>query len=103
MLVTFTCNAYQNITMFYDVAKRLFKMIGYNEAESGVIRSEDTLEVLLRLKKAIEVDKDQPILENCQSDDSKEQTVNIAHRAYPLIEMLEAAAKEKCDVMWETT
>jgi hypothetical protein len=34
-------------------------------------------------------------------DDSGERTVDLAHRALPLIELLEASATAKCDVMWD--
>ncbi|MGH8655886.1 MAG: DUF1840 family protein, partial [Gammaproteobacteria bacterium] len=38
-------------------------------------------------------------------DDDDEETkaprVSLANRAYPLVEMLTAAATEQCDVMWD--
>jgi hypothetical protein len=39
--------------------------------------------------------------DSAQDDDSGERTVDLAHRALPLIELLEASATAKCDVMWD--
>ncbi|MBE0436458.1 MAG: DUF1840 family protein, partial [Methylomicrobium sp.] len=33
--------------------------------------------------------------------DWKEKPVSLAHRALPLIELLTAAAKANCNVMWD--
>ncbi len=35
-------------------------------------------------------------------DDGGEAAVSLSHRALPLIELLRAAAKEKCNVMWKS-
>jgi hypothetical protein len=36
-----------------------------------------------------------------QSDDSNEKAVSLRHGALSLIELLAAAAKENCNVMWK--
>jgi len=104
MLVTFRTDAYANITMFGDVAVRLLKLMGHSGTVPSAILADDVPQALARLKAAIAADKaasaDGPRT-GAQSDDSEEPPVSLAHRALPLIELLEAAAKRKCDVMWD--
>jgi predicted RNase H-like HicB family nuclease len=104
MLVTFTCKAYADITMFGDAALSLLKMMGHSETVPGAILAEDVPAALDRLKSAIETGKAVPAQSESKenpSDESNEQPVTVAHRALPLIELLTAAAKENCDVMWK--
>lgn len=103
MLVTFTCKAYADITMFGDVALGMLRMMGHSEKVPGAILAEDVPEVLHRLKRAIEAAKapDQGASKEVQDDESDERPVSLAHRALPLIELLAAATREKCDVMWK--
>ena len=105
MLVTFTCKAYADITMFGDVALSMLKMMGHSENVPGAILAEDVPAALDRLKIAIEKVKasaPQSVPEDTRHDDPDEQQpVSPAHRALPLIELLTAAARENCDVMWK--
>jgi hypothetical protein len=102
MLVTFRSKAYADITMFGDIAISLLKLMGHSGTVPGAILAEDVPAALDRLNKAIEANPsaaDAP--DDAQDDDSDECAVNLAHRALPLIELLTAAATEKCDVMWD--
>ena len=54
MLVTFTCPAYADITMFGDVAIRLLKMMGHSGTVPGALLAEDVPAALQRLEAAIE-------------------------------------------------
>jgi hypothetical protein len=105
MLVTFRTNAYANITMFGDVAFRLLKLMGHSGTVPSAILADDVPAALERLKAAIAKDKaaeaESPNKE-AATEESEEPAVNLAHRAFPLIELLEAAAKRKCDVMWDS-
>lgn len=104
MLVTFTCKAYADITMFGDVALGMLKMMGHSETVPGAILADDVPAALERLKAAIEKVNAIPVQNESRKprhDDSDEQPVSLPHRALPLIELLTAAAREKCDVMWK--
>jgi hypothetical protein len=102
MLVTFTCKAYADITMFGDVALTMLRMMGHSETVPGAILAEDVPAALDRLKRAVAAAKDEPVQrESAQDEDSDEQPVSLANRALPLIELLAAAAREKTDVMWK--
>ena len=98
MLVTFTTDAYADITMFGDVALAMLKMMGHSAAVPGAILAADVPAALNRLSAAIEAGKASPPVEDKDSD---EPAVSMAHRALPLINLLAAAAKAESNVMWK--
>ncbi|SCY52746.1 DUF1840 domain-containing protein [Nitrosospira sp. Nsp13] len=106
MLTTFKCDAYADITLFGDVAQRLLKMMGHSGTVPGAILAEDIPVALDRLKGAIEAEKSTPAAtpesaDNVQGEERDDQAVRFEYRALPLIELLTAAAKKNCNVMWE--
>ena len=52
MLVTFTTNAYADITLFGDVALAMLKMMGHSATVPGAILAEDVPAALSRLTAA---------------------------------------------------
>jgi len=98
MLVTFTTNAYSDITMFGDIAFAMLRMMGHSATVPGAILAEDVPAALDRLKAAIDAGKSAPLVEDKNADES---VVSMAHRALPLIELLAAAEKAKSNVMWK--
>lgn len=100
MLITFRCEVFTNVTMFGDVALRLLKIMGHSGTVPGAILAEDVPAALERLKNGIKNETPNSQT-NSDDDDSDKDTVSLQHRAIPLKELLTAAAKEKCDVMWE--
>jgi hypothetical protein len=57
MLVTFTTDAYADITMFGDVAHTMLKMMGHSVTVPGAILAADVPEALRRLTTAVEAEK----------------------------------------------
>ena len=107
MLITFKSDAYADIMMFGGVAHRLLKMMGHSGTVPSAILAEDVPAALDRLKRAIEVSNSKPrqpgaALEDADSDEQP-VSVSLTYRAIPLIELLSAAAKKRCDVMWTKT
>ena len=98
MIVTFTTKTYPDITMFGDIALTLLKMMGQSPNVPGAILAADIPESLARLKAAIDIEKDSP---PPPDDDEEEPVVSIAHRALPLIELLDAAARADANVLWK--
>src|SRR5512140_2697227 len=98
MLVTFSTDAYADITMFGDVALSMLKMMGHSATVPGAIRAEDVPLALSRLRAAIEAEKSSPLPTDNNAD---EPVISVAHRALPLIDLLAAAAKEKSYVTWK--
>lgn len=101
MLVTFSCPAYANITMFGDVAVRLLRLMGHSGTVPGAFRAKDVEAALARLEAAVEADRNRPEPEPAQAEDD-EPAVTLAHRALPLVELLKAAVAANCDVMWKS-
>ncbi|MGR8934578.1 MAG: DUF1840 domain-containing protein [Gammaproteobacteria bacterium] len=105
MLVTFTCEVYADITYFGDVAQSLLKMMGHSGTVPGAFLAEDVPMALDRLKTALEALKaasapKPPVKDDREPDDAQGRPVPMAHRALPLLELLAAAAKANCNVMW---
>ncbi len=95
MLVTFTCKAFADITMFGNVAEQLLQMMGHSGDIPGAILAEDVPGALQKLKQAL---TEHSTPDQDESDDGEH--VSLDHRALPLLGLLEAAAREKCEVMW---
>lgn len=98
MLVTFTTQAYADITMFGDVALAMLRMMGHSATVPGAILAEDVPAVLEQLKAAIAAD--QTALPVGNKDDD-EPAVSMANRALPLVKLLTAAKLAHADVMWK--
>ena len=98
MLVTFTTKAYADITMFGDVAIAMLKMMGHSGTVPSAIRAEDVPAALSRLTAAVDAGISPP---PHVDKEGGEPAVSTAHRALPLINLLKAAAKDGCGVMWK--
>lgn len=98
MLVTFTTEAFADITMFGDVALAMLKMMGHSATVPGAILAADVPAALRQLTAAIDADTTPPPVTDKDAD---EPVVSMANRALPLIDLLAAAAKAKSDVMWK--
>ena len=101
MLVVFSCDAHENITMFGDVAKRLLTMMGHSGTVPGAFLAKDVPQALSRLKISVsQMNDDEAEPQDPYADEDKEPDISLAHRALPLIELLEDAANSQCNVMW---
>jgi hypothetical protein len=103
MLVTFTCKAYADITMFGNVAVSLLKLMGHSGTVPGALVAAEVPQALERLRAGIAAHGDTPAPGGDDESDREENepVVRLSQRAQPLIELLEAAAKDECDVMWD--
>jgi len=99
MLVTFSCPAYADITIFGDVAVQLLKMMGHSGTVPSALLAADVPAALKRLEATLPADSPKPPPE---TDQDEEPAVSLTHRAYPLVALLEEASKAKCDVMWNS-
>jgi len=104
MLITFKTPAYADITMFGDVAKALIKMMGHSGTIPGAILAEDVPKALQTLRAAVAHNPNAPLNPHRDDDDedaARSESVSLAKRALPLLELLEAAAREEKHVMWD--
>jgi hypothetical protein len=105
MLVTLETKAHANITMFGEVAVTLLKLMGHSGSVPGALLGEDIPEALERLRAAVAEHPDATLDPDTATNDKKdgnERHVSLSHRALPLIELLQAAAAAKDNVMWDT-
>lgn len=104
MIVTFTTRAYADITMFGDVAVRLLRLMGHSGTVPGALRAEDVPAALASLRQAVQAHGDEaapgPGRPAAEDEPGKEPAVNLSQRAFPLLELLQAAAAEDCSVSW---
>ena len=98
MLVTFTTDAYSDVTMFGDVALTMLKMMGVSATIPSAMLAADVPAALSRLTAAVNTGKVSP---SAGEKDADEPAVSMAHRALPLINLLTAAAKKDAYVMWK--
>ena len=98
MLVRFDSKA-GTITMFGDVAKQLLRLMGQSGAVPGALLAQDIPSAVERLRQGISGQAEKIPPRNTK--DEGEPPVNVHQRAFPLIELLERAAKQKADVIWE--
>lgn len=107
-LVVFRSRAAGEIFMFAETARRIFEILGRQEAPRGVITAEQVPEALQRLVDAVEEEKAQlkaatedADLHDRQGDGGEQQrAITLGQRSYPLIEMLRAAQDKKVEVTW---
>ncbi|MFT7686745.1 MAG: putative secreted protein [Candidatus Azotimanducaceae bacterium] len=101
MLITFTCQAHSDITMFGDEGIRLIELMGHSGTVPGAIDAEKIQAALESLESAIEENPQPSNAADSEEDMDSEPAISLRHRAMPLIELLKAATKEKCYVMWD--
>ena len=83
----------------------LLKMAGHSGSVPSAVLAADIPALLARLKQALasaESEKvGQPSVPSETEDRDADAPVSLRLRAYPLIQLLSAAAEQGCDVMWE--
>lgn len=101
MLVTFHTKNYADITMFGDIAVKLLHMMGHSGTVPSAISAEDIPAALEQLRAGIAAAAPDDVPDDDYQGDPIDRPVGIAQRAFPLIELLEAAAAGGHPVMWE--
>jgi hypothetical protein len=101
MLVRFQSDV-GNLTMFGEVAVKLLKMMGHSGTVPSAILPEDIPGALERLKRALDAEpRSETRASGSEEDKEKEPPVSLKRRAFPLMELLDRAAKDGCEVMWK--
>lgn len=112
MLITFKSKAAAEVLMYEEHAKRMLDLL-HKDVKRGIITAEEMPTAIATLEAEITESKRYPHSEveqhdvlahhNEAGDDNEHEPVefvSFATRAYPLLEMMRAAQKEHCDVMW---
>jgi hypothetical protein len=114
MLVKFKSKAAADVLMYEEHAKRILDLLG-KDTKRGIVTVAELPHAITKLEAEIIESRNHPASEEMQRDvvahhgdarDDNEhepvQFVSFATRAYPLLEMMRAAQREKHDVMWGT-
>lgn len=107
MLVTFHSRAYADITLFGDVAQTLLRMMGHSGTVPGALLAEDVPQARTRLRAALAAQQEtaaeerQQVPDEDKEDEEEEARPPLGVRALPLLELLDASARQGCDVMWD--
>ncbi len=106
-IVKFKSKAAGDIVMFKSNADQLFRIMGIEPSERGVIEPRDLNYAHAQLVAAVNAERmaraENPINEDELSAEEKialKNHVGLEQRAYPLLKMLEEAAKKEVDVHW---
>tara|TARA_R110002049_G_scaffold104747_1_gene251298 strand:- start:646 stop:921 length:276 start_codon:yes stop_codon:yes gene_type:complete len=91
--------------MFGDAALQMIRMMGRSDTVPGAILAEDVQAALERLEAGVAVTGDPSAAEpeTAAGWNDEEPAVSLSHRALPLIELLQAAVREKSYVMWDSS
>ena len=103
MFITFSCDAYENITYFNDVAKQLLSLMGHSGAVPGALKADQVSAALSNLQKGLEMDQSRVSANKVDEEEDNEREISLSNRAVPLINLLKAAVKKDCDVLWATS
>jgi hypothetical protein len=101
MLIRFNSKA-GSITLFGEAAVALLRMMGQSGSIPGAILAPDIPRAVTKLRGALIAGDAAPRKVEAQTkDEDAEPVVGLGQRAFPLIELLERAAKQNVDVIWE--
>jgi hypothetical protein len=84
--------------MHGNVAEQLLRMMGHSGTVPSAILAADIPAALAKLREAV---RHAPPAAPPKDDDEEREYVPIQRRAVPLIELLEHAAQDGSDVMWD--
>ena len=103
MLITFSCPACANITMLGDTAIRILGLMGKSNGVPGAILAKDVPIILAQLETKVAEIKHLPATKVSGITNDNEPPVPLASQAFPIIQLLKAAAKDQSDVIWDTS
>jgi hypothetical protein len=99
MLIRFHSKA-GSFTIQGDIGTALLRLMGMSGEVPGAVLAQDVPRALERLKQGAAAGKS--AAEDPASDEEEAgNRVSLATRAFPLVQLLEAAGKRNCDVIWE--
>ncbi|MBR0566481.1 DUF1840 domain-containing protein [Azoarcus sp. L1K30] len=109
MLIIFKSGASADVIMLGDAGKKLITAMGKDADDpKGIVTVEQLPAAIAGLKAAIEADRARQA-QRTEADEAADREagrtgmaapVSLAQRAWPLLDMLEQAVKEKVPVVW---
>jgi len=101
MLVQFDSDV-GGLTMLGDTAVQLLRLMGHSGTVPSAILSRDIPAAVDKLERALAQSSAAAPTGNADGgDNEREPRVSLRQRAFPLIQLLKAAAKQGCDLTWD--
>ena len=112
MLITFSTDVHPDVVLFGEVATIFLRIMGEKEEPPGILRGEDIKVAMERLQSWLNQmpqrdnnDEENSDDEGDDKDDagngrSKRGSVGLKKRAFPLLELMNAAYRKQSDVIW---
>ncbi|HPY41855.1 MAG TPA: DUF1840 domain-containing protein [Thiolinea sp.] len=101
MLVRFDSKV-GTFSMFEKDARNMIKLMGHSDTVPGAILGADIEKTLQTFQTGLsEAAKQESQHLAPKKDDDEEEPVSVNRRAYPLLELLKKAAKQKETLMWD--
>lgn len=100
MLIRFDSEA-GSLTMFSEPALTLIRMMGHSGTVPSAILAEDIPAALARLRAALDGYVEPPPEAKSADEEEDRNWVPLRKRAFPLIQLLEDAARKEASVMWD--
>jgi hypothetical protein len=106
-MVTFHSDAAGSFSLYHEIAVELLKRMGHSGTVPGAILADDVADALARLDHALaaeaagEGDRRRQLQD--RESEGGQASVTLLQRAYPLKQMLSAAAAKHRDVLWDAS
>jgi len=102
MPITFKSKNAPDIVMLEGVARELLRLLGHSGTVPGALAAEDLPAALAKLRAGLAAAPALAADREIESDDEERtREVSSAHRALPLIAMIEGAIAEGNHVIWD--
>jgi hypothetical protein len=100
-LITFRSEAWSSVMLFDDVALKLLEMMGHSSTVPSALDADDVAGAAARLRRALAAAGTAGPSATDSDEDDEAPKVDIARRAFPLLQLLDAAAAKGKEVMWD--
>jgi hypothetical protein len=100
-MVRFVSDAGAPVTMSDELARRFIRMTGHHDSLPGAIVADDIPAALASLRRAVAMEQQASDEAGGRDEDDDEPQVSLSTRAFPLLRLLEAAARRRKDLLWE--
>ncbi|MDG4812780.1 DUF1840 domain-containing protein [Hydrogenovibrio sp. 3SP14C1] len=94
-MIIFQTKHHADVSMFDNLAVKLIGLMGHSASVPGALTEEEVERALNKLSEAVTSPSAQ------SGDDWDNDSVSLAHRAQPLLELLDAANRNYDHVIWE--
>ena len=105
MLIEFRSDAGPSVVLFGEVAQAFLALMGQSGQLPGALKAEDVAAALEGLRAGLpswpRPAPPTPEEDDAEREGRRERPVAMATRAWPLLQLMEAAVRKRRDLMWD--